>query len=81
MGQTKLASLRRYHDISQEKMGNLLDISRESYANKESGKTQFKVSEMFIISHYFDKKPEDIFLPPDFIKHEVMKFRNKEEVN
>lgn len=78
MEQTKLASIRRYNDKTQSEMGELLEISREAYANKESGKTQFKVSEMFIISHYFNEKPEDIFLPPDFIKREVLNKRRQE---
>lgn len=78
MEQTKLSSLRRYNNLSQSFMGDLLDITREAYANKENGKTQFKVSEMFIISHYFNEKPEDIFLPPDFIKHEVQKLKEQE---
>lgn len=77
MEQKKLAALRRYKNISQEKMAKLLGVSRETYANKENGRTQFKVSEMFIISRFFDEKPEDIFLPPDFIKHEVDKAKQE----
>jgi len=70
--QTKLASIRRYHNLSQREMAEVLNIKTESYSNKERGVTQFKSSEMFIISDYFEMKVDDIFLPPNFIKHEVI---------
>lgn len=71
MEQTKLASLRRYNDISQKEMGELINVSEATYRNKEKGITQFKATEMFIIANRFGKKVDDIFLPPNFIKHEV----------
>lgn len=71
--QTKLASLRRYENISQKKMGELIGVETETYRNKEKGITQFKASEMFIIANKFNMKIEDIFLPPDFMIHEVKK--------
>lgn len=71
--QTKLASIRRYKNISQKKMAELLGVETETYSNKERGITQFKASEMFIIAREFNMKIDDIFLPPDFMNHEVKK--------
>lgn len=72
IAQTKLASLRRYKDISQKEMARQLNIQTESYSNKERGVTQFKSAEMFIIAKLFNMTVDEIFLPPDFIKHEVL---------
>lgn len=71
--QTKLASIRRYKNIPQKKMAELLGVETETYSNKERGITQFKASEMFIIAREFNMKIDDIFLPPDFMNHEVKK--------
>lgn len=69
--QSKLASLRRYKNISQREMGELIKITTTAYSNKERGVSQFTSSEMFIIADIFEMKIDEIFLPPDFIKHEV----------
>ncbi|MEH7216183.1 XRE family transcriptional regulator, partial [Bacillus toyonensis] len=39
--------------------------------NKEHGVTQFKANEMFLIAQKFGKGIEEIFLPTNFMKHEV----------
>ena|SRR5690625_1979600 len=69
--QEKLAAIRRAKNISQREIAELIGVATETYNNKELGKTQFKASEMFIIASFFGKKVDDIFLPPDFTKHEV----------
>lgn len=71
VAQTKLASLRRYKNLSQREMAKMLNIQTESYSNKERGITQFKSTEMFMIADLFDMNLEDIFLPPNFINCEV----------
>ena len=71
--QSKLASLRRYKDMSQREMAVLMGVETETYSNKERGVTQFKASEMFIIANIFNMKIDEIFLPPDFIKNEAVK--------
>ncbi|AVI47116.1 helix-turn-helix transcriptional regulator [Bacillus licheniformis] len=71
--QTKLASLRRYKNLSQKYMADLIGVEAETYSNKERGITQFKSSEMFIIAQEFGMRIDEIFLPPDFIKYEVEK--------
>lgn len=72
--QTRLASLRRYHNISQREMAKLIGVkSTETYSNKERGVTQFTASEMFIIAKRFEMKIDEIFLPPNFMNHEISK--------
>lgn len=60
--QHKLYGLRK-GKYTQDEMAKILNISRNSYINKERSKTPFNLDEMFIISRLFDKKMEDIFLP------------------
>lgn len=77
MQQEKLASIRRSKNISQRELAEVVGITTETYNNKELGKTQFKASEMFIIADFFDKTIDEIFLPPNFMIHEV---KEKQEV-
>mgnify|MGYP001377245296 CR=1 FL=1 len=73
MKQERLAAIRRAKNISQREIADLIGVATETYNKKELGKTQFKASEMFIIADFFNKKIEEIFLPPNFIKREVEK--------
>jgi len=59
--------------MSQREIAVLIGVETETYSNKERGVTQFKASEMFIIANIFNMKIDEIFLPPDFIKCEVIK--------
>lgn len=69
--QEKLAALRRYHNLTQKDMADLIGVDVRTYINKETGVTQFKANEMFIIAKKFQKPIDEIFLPTNFIKHEV----------
>jgi len=69
--QTELAALRRYRGITQQDMANLLGVDVRTYLNKEHGVTQFKINEMFLIAQTLQKDIGEIFLPTDFINHEV----------
>jgi len=69
--QEKLAALRRYHNLTQKDMADLIGVDVRTYINKEKGVTQFKANEMFIIAKKFQKPIDEIFLPTNFIKHEV----------
>jgi len=69
--QTELAALRRYHNISQQKMADHLGINLRTYIYKENGQTEFKLSEMFYISQLLEKPIEEIFLSKNFMLHEV----------
>ncbi len=67
ISQTRLASLRRYHNLTQEQMADFLNINLRTYILKEKGTSQFKLNEMYAISRKFDIPIDDIFLPPDFM--------------
>lgn len=67
-----LESIRRSKKVTQEDMATLLNIDVRTYQNKEKGVTQFKQNEMFIIAKFFNKKIDEIFLPTNFAKHEVV---------
>lgn len=60
--QSNLIGLRKENKISQKKLAKELNINVASYINKELGKSEFKLSEMYKISDYFGKSMEDIFL-------------------
>lgn len=60
--QIKLRGLRAEHDLTQADMADLIGVTRQTYSEKELGNQPFKAEEMFIISAYFDKPIEDIFL-------------------
>lgn len=61
--QIKLIGLRKELGVSQKDMASLLGITQKTYCQKENGKTEFLLSEMFMISEYFKKSVEEIFLP------------------
>lgn len=60
--QIKLRGLRAEHGLTQADMADLIGITRQTYSEKELGNQSFKAEEMFIISAYFDKPIESIFL-------------------
>lgn len=69
--QEKLAALRRYYNITQQEMADLIGVDVRTYINKENGHSQFKANEMFAIARMLGKPIDEIFLPTDFTKHEV----------
>lgn len=68
--QWKLEEIRELSGDTQENLANLLNINPTSYRNKEKGNTEFKASEIFIISKKYGKCIEDIFLPTEFTNRE-----------
>ncbi|PIC80514.1 transcriptional regulator [Sporosarcina sp. P18a] len=71
MKQWNLIRLRNERGLKQKDMAKLLDITVESYGLKERGQHQFRMDEMFSISHFFHIPIEDIFLPRNFGNNEV----------
>ncbi|AMX01033.1 transcriptional regulator [Rummeliibacillus stabekisii] len=52
-------------------MADLLGIDARTYINKENGLSQFKMNEMFMICKTFKRSLDEIFLPQNFMNHEV----------
>lgn len=73
MEQTKLIALRKYKGFTQKEMAEHLQVDVRTYINKENGSSQFKANEMFYIAQLFEMNISEIFLPPNFMKHEVGK--------
>lgn len=69
--QWKLIILRRNKGLNQDDMAKILNISVDSYGRKERGQFQFTIDEMFLISEYFDKPVDEIFLPRNSINNAV----------
>ncbi len=61
--QSKLLVLRKEEALSQSDMARILKISLTSYGEKERGQKEFTQDEMFLLSEYFDKPIDEIFLP------------------
>ena len=61
--QEKLIILRKKNNISQETISKYIGISKKSFCDKENGKYQFTIDEMFKIAEYFDMSIDQIFLP------------------
>lgn len=66
--QTKLRGLRAEHGLTQADLADLIGVTRQTYSEKELGNQPFKADELFIISAYFDKPIEDIFLSKKYTK-------------
>ena len=62
MEQKELKALRRYHDLTQEKMASYLNISLKTYISRERGNTEFKLHEIYKITKLFNRPFNDIFI-------------------
>lgn len=69
--QRKLISWRKFKNITQKEMARRIGVDVRTYINKEHGVTQFKADEMFVIAKILGKDISEIFLPSDFISHEI----------
>ncbi|GKS80696.1 hypothetical protein LPAF129_03810 [Ligilactobacillus pabuli] len=66
-----LTGIRKEHGELQDDLAKMLNISTAAYRNKEQGKTQFKMDEMFKIADHYNVKIEDIFLPRKYTLREL----------
>lgn len=64
--QVLLIKLRKEANESQLDVANMLGLSEGSYRNRERGKIQFKMNEMFILAKHYNKRIDEIFLPREF---------------
>jgi len=73
--QWNLIITRKENHLKQEDLAELLNISTDAYGLKERGQVQFKADEMFMLSEYFGKSIEQLFLPSNFGNTEKMEVR------
>ena len=71
--QWNLIRVRKENNMTQEEVANLLNISKSAYQNKEASRSSFRDYEMFMLSEYFDKPLDEIFLPPNCIDSAIGK--------
>ena len=69
--QVRLIGIRKMHNETQRALAKLIGRDLRTYQNKETGKTQFTANEMFIIAKHYGRAIDDIFLPSNFMKHEI----------
>ena len=67
-----LEAIRRARKESQESLARLIGVDVRTYQNKEKWVSQFKQDEMFVIAKHFGVKIDEIFLPTNFAKREVL---------
>ena len=58
----KLEELRKEHGISQEELGNVLEVSRQTIGSLENGRYNPSILLAFKIARYFGKSIEEIFI-------------------
>ena len=61
--QTKLILLMKEKGITNKDLASKIKISEKQIGLKLKGKVAFKSTEMFIISDYFQKPIDEIFVP------------------
>jgi len=64
--QWNLIITRKEKGLNQVEVAKILNISADAYGMKERGQLQFKADEMFLLSDYFGKPIEQIFLSTNF---------------
>ena len=60
--QIKLIEARKLAGKTQREMAKIIGISTTSYTNKELGKQQFTITEMFDLANYFNTTLDDLFV-------------------
>lgn len=57
----KLVAYRKLHDLTQEDVAKMLNMSNVSYSFKETGKQCFRLLEAKTLADYFGTSIEDLF--------------------
>jgi len=66
-----LIRLRKEQGLSQKDIARVLGISVASYGDKERGKQEFTIDEMFTLKYFFERSMDDIFLQRNLGNPEV----------
>lgn len=57
----KLAAYRKLHNLKQEDVAKMLNMSKVSYSYKETGKQEFRLSEAKALAEYFGVTIDSLF--------------------
>ena len=57
----KLAAYRKLHNLKQEDVAKMLNMSKVSYSYKENGKQEFRLSEAKTLADYFGVTIDSLF--------------------
>jgi putative transcriptional regulator len=60
--QNKIRELRQSHGISQAKLGDMLNVSRQTINSLESGRYNPSITLAFKLANVFNMQIEDIFI-------------------
>ncbi|MBT2600919.1 MULTISPECIES: helix-turn-helix transcriptional regulator [unclassified Oceanobacillus] len=69
--QWNLIRFRKELNLNQKDMSKLLKLSEAAYRYRERGERQFLMDEMFLLSKFFGRPIEEIFLPRNFGNTEI----------
>lgn len=67
----KIHDFRKEMGLRQGELGALLDVSRVSILNLESGRHRLTIDHLFFLCGLFKKKPDDFFPPIDAVSIRV----------
>ncbi len=56
-----LVAYRKLHNLKQEDVAKILNMSKTSYSYKETGKQEFRLNEAKILADYFGTTIDNIF--------------------
>lgn len=56
-----LVAYRKLHNLKQEDIARILNMSKTSYSYKETGKQEFRLNEAKTLADYFGTTIDDIF--------------------
>lgn len=72
MSRISMAAARVNANMTQEEMANALNISRQTYAAYESGRSEIKAAHFVAFCEITGFSPNDIFLPNELTKSKLM---------
>lgn len=59
---TKVLIARKEKKVSQKTVADLLKINNRTYSKKETGKTDFSITEALILADFFETTLNDLFM-------------------
>ncbi|UXU48940.1 helix-turn-helix transcriptional regulator [Staphylococcus arlettae] len=61
LARLKVKRFRDRNNFNQEKIAKVLNVSVQTYCNKESGKNEFRLSEMHTLAKFYNTSLDELF--------------------